>query len=147
MSEVIEKALIVKLNDLKKVEKSYKPSGPISVTVYTETKSYRKVNLAGTEEFFFGGVREGKRDEYIFIFTPVDVQKFAHVEVEMRYLEKSMPSFFAELMSHLTLNGKTYTQLGRALTGWRTHLAAEIEKTVKKEMTERNSVNPHWGSW
>lgn len=146
----LDEMLLAKINELAGGDTAYSVSGPVSVVQSFKTmagEAFKRKPLKGDEEFFFMSAKQGKREEFIFVFTAVDSQEYTHIEIPLRELQGSMPKFYEAFLTHMKIEGTNTTQLGRIFTAWRKKFSADLGVERQKEAEKRAQVNPLWGTW
>jgi hypothetical protein len=126
--------------------RSFKVAAPWTATVLREDDSYRKVALVGSEEFFWTGVRLGKRGDMVFEFEPVDARPFKRMEMTTADVEAGRLVDFTDFVCG-QLGVATIAAAKKEAKRFAKKAVEEAKAEEVKETTVRYTENPNFGSW
>lgn len=130
-------------------ERLWKLDSFASLTIRQKDGAYRKAKFSGEDEFFFKGVRMGKRDGVIFEFTPVDARPFEQMEMTEREVFKNLPGFEGYIVSSMGLDASSASfALAKAELVRRQRVAKKQSETrAALTEAERYADNPLYGAF
>lgn len=124
----------------------YAFNAPIKTSVQKHDGTFKTMSFSGEEEFLLTGVREGRRNQFILEFEPVDAQEYAKMEL-------SKPGHF-ETMNGLedflceTIGYSETPTWEKAVKAFERDFRKRQElkaQEARQAEEDRNKDNPMWG--
>lgn len=141
--------LVERLQELVKVtaeNRAFKSSAPwVATVLMPDGITYKRLAISN-EEFFWSGIRLGKRGDLVFEFEPVDSRPFARMEmVTGEVIEGRLAEFHAFVCANLGVG--SLAEAKRTAKRWAKEQIAEAKAVEQQAVAVKYEDNPKFGSW
>lgn len=129
-------------------EPMFSLNGPIKTSLLMQDGGYKTKALNGDEELLFTGIREGKRDSFVFEFKPIDAKPYKQVEISKDSLLETVGGFEEFLIKALGLDADRDDPNYEPPETWKRavrQFTDEFDIASQQQVEETYKDNPMWG--
>ena len=116
---------------------------PVKLAALDHDSRYRMIDLKD-EEFFFKGIRAGKRSEWIIELTPVASTTYKQVEIPDKDLAQIMPLLEPYLVKALGFEGSKFRP---AIKKWIKKAEDDAATELGQVESKKYNGNSSWGTF